>query len=105
MAARIAALGAAVIVAAVAALHLYGTFDDDEPGGAANAVVYAVALGTAAALAAAAPFVRGRERRFGFLATATVLVTALAIFAAASVGPLLVPAVLLLGYAAFAGLG
>jgi hypothetical protein len=103
MAARIAALGAAAIIAAVGVLHVYATLADDESDGG-NASVFAVGLAAAAALAVAAPFLGTRERRFGFLATAAALTTVLAVVSGFSVGPLLVPAVLLLLYAAFAAL-
>ncbi|MDQ3778220.1 MAG: hypothetical protein M3310_05055 [Actinomycetota bacterium] len=101
MAARIAAFAAAAIVAAVAALYLYAVRADGDADDAGSVAVFALALAASATLAGIAPFVRSGHRRFGFLATAAVLTAVLAVVSGFSVGPLLVPAVLLLVYAAF----
>lgn len=101
MASRIAALGAAAILAAVAVFYVYAAAADDEPDDAATIALFAIALATAAALAATGPFLRVRERRIGFLVTGAVLAAALGVVSTFSIGPLLVPAVLLLLYAAF----
>src|SRR3712207_8235888 len=101
MGARIAALGAPAILAPVAVFYVYSAAADAEPYDAATIAMFAAALGTAAALAATGPFLRARERRIGFLVTAAVLAAALGVISTVSIGPPLVPAVVLLLYAAF----
>jgi peptidoglycan/LPS O-acetylase OafA/YrhL len=103
MAQRIAGLGAAAILAAVAAFVLYAAAVDDDEDDGGNVAVFVIALGTAAALGAVGPFLRRRERRIGVIVTAAVLAAVLGAVTTFSVGPLLVPAVLLLLYAAFSG--
>ena len=101
MAARIAALGAAAIIAAVGVLYLYSVAADDEPDDGGGVAVFALALAIAFALAAVGGFLGDRHRRFGFLGTAAALAAVIAVVSGFSVGPLLVPAVLMLLYAAF----
>ncbi|MBA2361765.1 MAG: hypothetical protein H0V79_12690 [Actinobacteria bacterium] len=101
MGARIACLGAAAVIAAVDVLHLYVELRKDESDAAGGASVFALALATAAGLTVAGAFVHERPRRFGFLGTAVTLTLVLAVVSGFSVGPLLVPAVVMLLYGMF----
>jgi hypothetical protein len=101
MAARIAALGAAALIAAVDALYLYVINQEEGPNDAATVTTFALALATAALLAVAGAFVRDRASRGGLLGTSAALVTVLAVLSGFSVGPLLVPAVVMLLYSMF----
>jgi hypothetical protein len=94
MASRVAALGAAVLIAAIAAVYLVAV----EHGKGADAAVIVPALLAAALLAAAAPFV---ERRVGLLGASFALVLVVAVLTGFSIGLLLVPPLLLIVYAAF----
>jgi len=95
MAPRIAALAAAAIVAAVAVVYLYASSDDE----ASIRVSAGLAFATTAGLSVAGAFATERTRRAGMLGTGAAFALAIAVVAAASVGPLLVPAVVLLVYA------
>ena len=97
MAPRIAALAGAAVVAAVAGVYVYGNLDGD----ASIVISAALALATTAGLAVAGAFAADRTRRTGLLGTAAAFALAIAVVAAASVGPLLVPAVVLLVYSMF----
>ena len=93
MAARTAALAAAVLVAALDLVYLFARHHGD----AADVAVVSTALGVAAVLAAAAPFVR---RRTAFLGASFAIVLVVAALTGLTIGPLLVPPLVLLLYAA-----
>ena len=93
MAARTAALAAAVLVAALDVVYLVARHHGD----AADVAVVSTALGVAAVLAAAAPFVR---RRIAFLGASFAIVLVVALLTGLTIGPLLVPPLVLLLYAA-----
>jgi hypothetical protein len=93
MAARTAALAAAVLIAAVDVVYVVAR----QHGETADVAVLATALAVAAALAAAAPFTR---RRSAFLGASFAIVLVVAALTGLTIGPLLVPPLLLLLYAA-----
>jgi hypothetical protein len=93
MAARTAALAAAVLVAAVDAVYVVARHH----GETADVAVLATALAVAAVLAAAAPFPR---RRSALLGASFAIVLVVAALTGLTIAPLLVPPLLLLVYAA-----
>jgi hypothetical protein len=93
MAARAAAVTAAGLIAAVDAVYLFAS----DHGEAVDVAVLAPALALAALLAAIGPFTRKRRDLLGASCAVVVVV---AVLTGSSIGPLLVPPVLLLAYAA-----
>jgi hypothetical protein len=93
MAARTAALAAAVLIAAIDLVYLVARHH----GETADVAVLSTALGVAAVLAATAPFVR---RRTALLGASFAIVLVVAVLTGLTIGPLLVPPLLLLLYAA-----
>lgn len=93
MAARTAALAAAVLIAAVDVVYVVARHH----GETADVAVLATALAVAAVLASAAPFTR---RRSAFLGASFAIVLIVAALTGLTIGPLLVPPLLLLLYAA-----
>jgi hypothetical protein len=93
MAARTAALAAAVLVAAVDAVYVVARHH----GETADVAVLATALAVAAVLAAAAPFTL---RRSALLGASFAIVLVVAALTGLTIAPLLVPPLLLLVYAA-----
>jgi hypothetical protein len=93
MAARTAALAAAVLIAAVDVVYVVARHH----GETADVAVLATALAVAAALAAAAPFM---HRRSAFLGASFAIVLVVAALTGLTIAPLLVPPLLLLLYAA-----
>jgi len=102
MAPRIAALAAAAIVAAVDALYLYVIFREEEGNDVAIVTLVAASLGVAALLAAVGGLMQRRDVRGGILGAAFVFTLVIAILGGFSIGPLLIPALFLIAYAAFA---
>jgi len=95
MASRIASLGAAVMLVAIAAVYVAAV----EHGKGADAAVIVPALLLAAALAAVAPFT---SRQTGLLGGSFAVVLVVAVLTGFSIGLLLVPPLVLLFYAALA---
>ncbi|HET6642400.1 MAG TPA: hypothetical protein VFG93_03920 [Gaiellaceae bacterium] len=93
MAARTAALAAALLIAAVDVVYVVARHH----GETADVAVLATALAVAAVLAGAAPFMR---RRSAFLGASFAIVLVVAALTGLTIGPLLVPPLLLLLYAA-----
>jgi hypothetical protein len=93
MAARTAALAAALLIAAVDVVYVVARHH----GETADVAVLATALAVAAVLAAAAPFMRSRS---AFLGASFAIVLVVAALTGLTIGPLLVPPLLLLLYAA-----
>ena len=100
MASRVAALVAAAIVAAVDVLYLYVIFGEDEGNEAAIVTFVAASLALAALLAAGGALTNRRDRRGGLLGAAFVFTLVITIVGGLSIGPLLIPALLLIAFAA-----
>jgi MFS family permease len=99
MASRVPPLLAAGLISGVAVLYLWVVLDEPDPNDMGVVVAFAGGLFIAAAAAVAGTLVRDSFTRRTAFGAACLLTFALAWLSGFSIGPLLLPSVLLLAYA------